>query len=109
MIKHLIKIIILSLKINNLDNPMQTEKITDPRENVDNALIVGILHPKTYPQLPCQWQRLESSKQMHTCTEGQEGTEKDKLQISQNSISQGNLVVLLIVYFFQKKKKSDVC
>ena len=48
---------------------MQTEKITDPRENVDNALIIGILHPKTYPQLPCQWQRLESSKQMHTCTE----------------------------------------
>ena len=35
----------------------------------------------------------------------QEGTEKDKLQINQNSISQGNLVVLLLVYFFQKKKK----
>ena len=84
---------------------MQTEKITDPRESVDNALIVVILHPNTYPQLPCQWQRLEGSKQMHICTEGQEGTEKDKLQINQNSISQGNLVVLIIVYFFSKTEK----
>ena len=33
---------------------------------------------------------------------------KDKLQMNQNSNSQGNLVVLLIPYFFSTKK-SDVC
>ena len=66
----------------------------DPRENVDR-------HNPNYPANDSVW------KAQNKCIPARK-VKKDKLQMNQNSNSQGNLVVLLIPYFFSTKK-SDVC
>ena len=66
----------------------------DPTENVDR-------HNPNYPANDSVW------KAQNKCIPARK-VKKDKLQMNQNSNSQGNLVVLLIPYFFSTKK-SDVC
>ena len=66
----------------------------DPRENVDR-------HNPNYPANDSVW------KAQNKCIPARK-VKKDKLQMNQNSNSQGNLVVLLIPYFFSTKN-SDVC
>ena len=68
----------------------------DPTENVDR-------HNPNYPANDSVW------KAQNKCIPARK-VKKDKLQMNQNSNSQGNLVVLLIPYFFFfSTKKSDVC
>lgn len=66
----------------------------DPRENVDR-------HNPNYPANDSVW------KAQNKCIPARK-VKKDKLQMNQNSNSQGNLVVPVIPYFFSTKK-SDVC
>ena len=66
----------------------------DPRENVDR-------HNPNYPANDSVWKAQNKYIPARK-------VKKDKLQMNQNSNSQGNLVVLLIPYFFSTKK-SDVC
>ena len=66
----------------------------DPTENVDR-------HNPNYPANDSVW------KAQNKCIPARK-VKKDKLQMNQNSNSQGNLVVLLIPYF-SPTKKSDVC
>ena len=62
----------------------------DPTENVDR-------HNPNYPANDSVW------KAQNKCIPARK-VKKDKLQMNQNSNSQGNLVVLLIPYFFFHKK-----
>ena len=66
----------------------------DPRENVDR-------HNPNYPANDSVWKAQNKYIPARK-------VKKDKLQMNQNSNSQGNLVVLLIPYF-SPTKKSDVC
>ena len=61
----------------------------DPTENVDR-------HNPNYPANDSVW------KAQNKCIPARK-VKKDKLQMNQNSNSQGNLVVLLIPFFFHKK------
>ena len=66
----------------------------DPTENVDR-------HNPDYPANDSVWKAQNKYIPARK-------VKKDKLQMNQNSNSQGNLVVLLIPYF-SPTKKSDVC
>jgi len=73
---------------------------------ITQTLLVFYTHGHTpnYPANDSVW------KAQNKCIPTRK-VKKDKLQMNENSNSQGNLVVLLIRYFFPKKKKekADVC